>query len=114
MTVGLLAGWLTVAVSISVPDVGRALLGRGPSDAVWHSLWMALIPATGLAFVFANYVSRNFWYFIALGWGLLGIVVNNWSRLGTHALAIAAAIVGLYILFRRIRFGARGSYPAKP
>lgn len=114
MTIGLLAGWLTVAVSISVPDVGRALLGRGPSDAVWHSLWMALIPATGLAFVFANYVSRNFWYFIALGWGLLGIVVNNWSRLGTHALAIAAAIVGLYILFRRIRFGARGSYPAKP
>lgn len=114
LTTGLLAGWLTVAVSISVPDVGRLLLGREPTDAVWQSLWMALIPATVLAIVFANYVSRSGWYFVALGWGILGIVVNNWTRLGTHALAIAAAIVGAYILFRRIRFGARGSYPAKP
>lgn len=113
LTVGLFAGWLTVAVSISVPDVGRWVLERGVSDAVWQSLWMALIPAAALAFVFANYISRNGWYFIALGWGLLGIVVNNWARLGTHALAIAAAIIGLYILFRRMRFGARGSYPAK-
>jgi len=114
ITVGMLAGWLTVAVSISVPDVGRWLLGRGPTDGVWQSLWMALVPATVLAIIFANYVSRSGWYFVALGWGVLGIVVNNWSRLGTHALAIAAAIVGAYILFRRIRFGARGSYPAKP
>ncbi|MEL7108368.1 MAG: hypothetical protein AAGL99_03800 [Pseudomonadota bacterium] len=114
LTVGLFAGWLTVAVSISVPDVGRELLGRGPSDAVWQSLWMTLIPAALLATVFANYVSRNGWYFVALGWGLFGIVINNWTRLGTHALGIAATIVGLYILFRRIRFGASGSYPAKP
>nr|WP_070960417.1 hypothetical protein [Hyphomonas sp. Mor2] len=114
VTVGMLAGWLTVAVSISVPDVGRWLLGRGPSDAVWQSLWMTLVPAVILATVFANHVSRSGWYFVALGWGLLGIVVNNWTRLETHALAIAAAIVGVYILFRRIRFGASGSYPAKP
>ncbi|MEM7458709.1 MAG: hypothetical protein AAF331_04520 [Pseudomonadota bacterium] len=113
LTVGLFAGWLTVAVSISVPDVGRWVLGRGPSDYVWHSLWMTLIPATVLAFAFANYVSRNGWYFVALGWGLLGIIVNNWARLGTHALAIATACVGFYILLRRMRFGARGSYPDK-
>ncbi len=113
LTVGLFAGWLTVAISISVPDVGRWVLGRGVTDAVWQSLWMTLIPAAGLAFVFANYVSRNGWYFVALAWGLTGVVVNNWARIGTHGIAIAAAIVGLYILFRRIRFGARGSYPAK-
>lgn len=113
LTVGLFAGWLTVAVSISVPDLGRWLLGRGVSDAAWQSLWMALVPASLLAFVFANYVSRNGWYFVALAWGLFGVVVNNWARLGTHALAIAAAVIGLYILLRRIRFGARGSYPAK-
>ncbi|MEL6726602.1 MAG: hypothetical protein AAFU81_00960 [Pseudomonadota bacterium] len=113
LTVGLFAGWLTVAISISVPDLGRWLLGRGVTDAVWQSLWMTLIPAACLAFVFANYVSRNGWYFVALAWGLTGIVINNWTRTGTQALAIAAAIVGLYILFRRIRFGARGSYPAK-
>jgi len=113
LTVGLFAGWLTVAVSISVPDLGRWMLERGPSDSVWQSLWMTLIPASALAFVFANYVSRNGWYFVALAWGLLGIVVNNWTRLGTHALAIATVCVGLYILLRRLRFGARGSYPAK-
>lgn len=113
-TVGLLAGWLTVAVSISLPDLVRDLLGRGPSDAPWQSLWLTLVPAVILAIVFANYVSRSGWYFVALGWGILGIVVNNWARLGTHALAIAAALVGAYILFRRMRFGARGSYPAKP
>ncbi len=114
LTVGLLAGWLTVAVSISVPDVGRMLLDRGTTDNVWQSLWMALVPATLLAYVFANHVSRSGWYFVALGWGLLGIVVNNWDRLGTHWLAIVAAFIGFNILYRRMRFGARGSYPAKP
>ncbi|MEL6860836.1 MAG: hypothetical protein AAGL11_03290 [Pseudomonadota bacterium] len=114
LTVGLLAGWLTVAVSISVPDVGRMLLDRGTSDSVWQSLWMALVPATGLAYIFANYISRNGWYFVALGWGLTGIVMNNWDRLGTHWLAVVAAILGVNILYRRMRLGARGSYPAKP
>jgi len=113
LTVGLFAGWLTIAVSISVPDLGRFLLNREPSDAVWQSLWMTLVPATLMALVFANFVSRNGWYFVALGWGLIGIVANNWGRTGTHWLAIATAIIGAYILFRRMRFGARGSYPAK-
>lgn len=113
LTVGLFAGWLTVAVSISVPELGRWMFGQGASDAVWQSLWLALVPAALMAFVFANFVSRNGWYFVALGWGLLGIVTNNWMRLETHALAIAATLIGLYILLRRIRFGARGSYPAK-
>ncbi|MFN3213793.1 MAG: hypothetical protein ACE37M_11860 [Henriciella sp.] len=113
LTTGLYAGWLTVAVSISVPDLGRWLLAHGVTDAVWQSLWMALVPAVVMAFVFANYISRNFWYFVALGWGLLGIVVNNWTRTGTGWLAIITAVVALYVLFRRIRFGARGSYPDK-
>ena len=113
VTIGFFAGWLTVAISISVPDVGRWLLGRGPSDAVWQSLWMTLVPAIIMALVFANYISRNGWYFVALGWGLTGIIVNNWLRLEIHALAIATAVIGLYLLFRRLRFGARGRYPAK-
>ena len=48
VTVGLLAGWLTVAVSISVPDFGRWVLDRGPSDAVWQSFWMTFVPAVAL------------------------------------------------------------------
>ena len=114
LTVGLFSGWLTVALSISLPEIVRFVLQRGASDAVWQSLWLALAPATALALVYANFVSRNGWFFVALGWGLLGIFTNNWVRLETHALAIATAVVGAYILVRRSRFGARGSYPAKP
>ena len=114
LTVGLFAGWLTVAVSISVPDLGRWLLGRAPSDYVWHSLWMTLIPASIMAYVFASHVSRNGWYFVALAWGLLGVAVNNWLRLETHALAIATIVIGSFVVSRRMRFGARGSYPDTP
>ena len=113
LTVGLFAGWLTVAVSISVPDLGRWILSRGPTDAVWQSLWMTLVPAIVLVTVFANRISRNLWYFVAVGWGLFGIVMNNWARAGTQWLAIISAVIALYILFRRLRFGARGSYPDK-
>lgn len=113
LTVGLFAGWLTVAVSISVPDFGRWILARGPTDAVWQSLWMTLVPAIVLAALFANRVSRNLWYFVAVGWGLFGVVMNNWARTGTQWLAIVTAVIALYVLFRRLRFGARGSYPDK-
>ncbi|MEO1661352.1 MAG: hypothetical protein AAFR51_10220 [Pseudomonadota bacterium] len=111
ITTGLFAGWLTVAVSISVPDVARAALDRGVTDAVWQSLWLTLIPVAALAYVFASHVSRSIWFVVALGWGLLGIIINNWTRTEMHALAIAATLVGLYILQRRIRYGASGSYP---
>ena len=109
LLVGLLAGWLAVAVSISVPDVVRTLLGRGPSDHVWHSLWLALVPAAGLAWLFASRVSRSVWFFVALSWGLVGIMANNWWRTETHALAIAAFVLGWIINGRRLRYGASGA-----
>lgn len=108
--VGLLAGWLSVAISISLPDVTRWALDRGVSDRVWQSLWLTLIPAGLLAWAFASRVSKSLWYFAALSWGLLGVILNNWDRTGTHALAIAATVVGLWILRRRLRFGARGTF----
>lgn len=113
LTIGLFAGWISIAVSISVPDLVRGILGRGASDFVWQSLWLALVPALVLAWLFASRVSRNFWYFVALAWGLTGIIVNNWFRLETHALALAVTALGAYALFRRVRFGAKGSQAAK-
>ncbi len=106
---GLLAGWLSVAVSISVPDLVRELLGRAPTDYVWHSLWMALVPAGLLAWIFASRISRSLWYFAAAGWGLLGVFSSNWWRTETHGLAIATVIVTILILSRRLRYGASGS-----
>lgn len=107
---GLLSGWLTVAVSISVPGLVRALCGMAPTDAVWISLWSALIPAGLLTWLYANRVSAGLWFFVALGWGLAGIAVNNWVRLGTHWLAIMTVIVGLYVLWRRLAHGARPAF----
>jgi len=103
--VGLLAGWLSVAVSISVPEVMRDVLGRGPTDHPWHSLWATLIPAAVLAFIFARYVSASLWYFVALSWGLLGLLANNWARTEMHFLAIAVGVVGLLVLRLRLQMG---------
>ncbi len=107
--VGLLAGWLVITFATSLPEFGRSLLGRGVTDAVWHSLWLALIPIAALAWLFASKVSRNVWFFTALGWGLLGIAANNWLASETHGLAIAAIIVAWIVLGRRLRYGASGS-----
>lgn len=109
LVVGLMAGWLSVAVSISLPDVARWLLGRGVSDAIWQSLWLALVPAAGLAWIFSSRVSHSLWYFAALGWGLVGIISNNWLRTETHALAIAAFVIGWIVIGRRLRYGASGA-----
>ena len=106
---GLLAGWSSVAVSISVPRIVRMTAGLEATDQVWLSLWCALIPAGLMAWAFAARVSRSLWFFAALGWGLSGIVVNNWTRTGLHGLAIMTAVFGLYVLWRRLRDGARSA-----
>lgn len=106
LVVGLLAGWLSVAVSISGPEVMRDVLGRGPTDAPWQSLWAALVPAAVLAALFAHYVSASLWYFVALSWGLIGLIANNWWRTELHFLAIAVGVVGLLVLRVRLKMGA--------
>lgn len=110
-TVGLLAGWLTVAVGISLPPALRETLGLGASDRVWLSLWTVLVPATLLAGIYARFVSRGLFYYIALGWGLTGIVLNTWSRIELHALGIATTVIILLIVGQRARRTAIGSGP---
>ncbi|RIJ30677.1 hypothetical protein [Henriciella mobilis] len=104
---GLLSGWAAVAISISIPRVARLLLGLAPTDHVWISLWLALVPAALLAWVFATRISRSLWFFVALAWGLSGIALNNWERTGLHGLAIMTTLVGLYVIWRRLAYGAR-------
>ena len=99
LVVGLLAGWLSVAVSISAPEVLRDALARGATDNPWQSLWTALIVAAILALVFAWYISASLWFFVALIWGLSGIIANNWFRTEMHFLAIMTAVIG-YLIFR--------------
>lgn len=109
--VGLLAGWLTVAVGISLPPAVRETLGLGATDRVWLSLWTVLVPATILASLYARFISRGLFYYVALGWGLIGIATNTWSRVELHALGIATIVIILIIVWQRARKAAIGSGP---
>lgn len=109
-TAGLLSGWLAVAVSISLPRLVREVRGLGATDQVWVSLWITLIAAGLLAWLYRTHVSRGWWFYIALGWGLTGVVINNWMRLELHWLAFIAACVGAYIIGSRIVSGARPAF----
>lgn len=111
LLVGLLSGWLTVAVGISLPPVLRALMDFQPTDHVWLSFWTVMLPAAGLAVGFSQFVSRSLWYFVALVWGLSGIVVNTWFRLELHALSIAGTAMIILILFIRGRYPSRTTRP---
>jgi len=109
MTVGLLTGWMVVNLALSLPPLGRWMFGLGYSEAVWMSLWVALVPLIGIAWLFASKVSRSLWFFVALGWGLIALALHNWYIVELHGLAIAALIVGWIVIGRRIRYGASGS-----
>lgn len=106
---GLLAGWISVAIAISLPLTLRTLSALGASDYPWLMLWLTLTAAIIAAYAFARWISRSFWFFAALGWGLIGIVLNNWYVTGMHWLAIVTGIMTLIILYYRLKNGASGA-----
>ena len=113
MATGLLAGWILVAIGISVPLLIRSFLPYGPTDFPWQMLWSSLGTVAFGAWMFARYVSRSLWFFAALAWGLLGVVANNWTVTGMGWLAIMTGIAGILILSLRLLRGADGTtYPA--
>ena len=106
---GLLSGWITTAISISIPEAVAHAFGHGASDYVWRYLWLTLASASLLAFAFTRWISRSMWYFVGLGWGILGIAANNLQRLDMPLLGYIAIAAGAVILYRRIAKGARGA-----
>ena len=106
---GMLSGWITTAVTISVPDVVREVLGHHASDFVWPYLWLTLAVGAALAFVFARYISQSLWYFVGLGWGIAGIAANTMTRLDMPLLGYIAAAFGLVLLYARLTRGADGA-----
>ncbi len=106
---GLLSGWITTAVSISIPDAIRELLGHHASDYVWRYLWLTFGCAALMAFAFTRWVSRSLWFFVGLGWGIAGIAANNLLRLDMPLLGYMAIFLGGLILYRRLVKGARGA-----
>ena len=105
----MLSGWITVAIAISIPLTLRAFTDIGATDIPWQMLWITLATASIAAWMFARYISRSWWYFIALGWGVLGIILNNWQVTDMHWLAITSALVLTIVICLRLFRGADGS-----
>lgn len=106
---GLLAGWASVAVSISVPRAGRELLGQGPTDSEWVAFLSVIAAVTLLAIMFKRYISQSLWFFAAAGWGLLGILLNNFLRTGYGYFGWITGAFALWLIFSRLRNGANGA-----
>ncbi|MEQ9505972.1 MAG: hypothetical protein RLO80_06845 [Hyphomonas sp.] len=99
---GLLAGWASVAVAISVPLTIRSFTGLGPTDFPWPMFWTTFAFAALAAWIFTARISRSLWFFAALGWGLVGIVLNNWLRTEMHWIALVAGAGTATILLLRV------------
>lgn len=110
-TSGLLAGWVPVAIAISIPLTIRSLTWLGPSDFPWPMFWTTILTAGALAWLFTARISKALWYFVATGWGLLGIAFHNWLETGMHLIGHFAAGCLIILLILRL---TRGAKPAKP
>lgn len=99
---GLLAGWISVAAAISVPLTIRTFTGLAPTDFPWLMFCLTFAVACLASWLFATRVSRSLWFFAALGWGFLGVVLNNWLRTDMHLIAGMAALGTATILFLRV------------
>ena len=108
---GLLAGWATVAMAISLPRLARESFGQGPTDVEWFSIWTVVAFVSAAAWIFRIRVSQTLWFHAALGWGLVGVIVNNWTRTGFGYFGWIAMATGLWIIYRRFSRGARGARP---
>ena len=109
---GLLAGWISVAAAISVPLTLRTFTGLAPTDYPWPMFWITFAVACAAAWIFTARISRSLWFFAALGWGFLGVVLNNWLRTEMHFIAIAAAIGTATILLLRVTRAPKRTKPA--
>lgn len=109
MATGLLSGWITVAIAISIPLTIRHFTTLGATDYPWQMLWATLVPAALAAWAFACFVSRSPWFFVSLAWGLVGILLNNLTVTGMTWLAIATGALTILILYLRLTRGALGA-----
>lgn len=96
--IGIYAGWLTAASSVSI---GLVLAGYGYTTqdiAAYVSLSIALIIAVAMQKACPNSLS----YPIAVIWALVGIVISNLEPLNTSVVALCAVGIG-YLLIGLIK-----------
>ncbi len=94
---GLFAGWMSVAVAISLPGLIRQIAGLAPTDAVWPLISLVLLTAILAAWAARRWITSSPWFVAALVWGLCGLVINNWTLTQLHLPALAAALAAMII-----------------
>lgn len=107
---GLLAGWSSVALAVTVPELLRRWQGLGPTDAPWPMVGVSLAILAGLSAVFASFTSRSLWYFAALAWGVAALIIANWWTSDLTVIALAYGAGGAVILWRRLGHAAPGAH----
>ena len=106
---GLLSGWAVVAMAISVPRAMRYSLNQGPTDSEWIAFWSVLLTISIASWAYKDHISRTYWYYWAAGWGLLGILVNNWLRTGFGYFGWITLFFGTWLIYRRLTTIAYGA-----
>ena len=106
---GLLSGWIGAAVTISITDAAREILGHHASDFVWPYLWLTFAVGALITYVFTRQFSRSLWYFAGFGWGVAGIAANTLIRLDMPLLGYASIAFGIIVLYARLTRGADGA-----
>jgi len=106
---GLLSGWATVAVAISVPLAWRYIFNQGPTDSEWLAFWSVLLTISIATWVYKDHISRTYWYYWAAAWGLLGILLNNWLRTGFGYFGWITLFFGVWLIYRRLTTVAYGA-----
>ncbi|MCI4644088.1 MAG: hypothetical protein MRY64_04835 [Hyphomonadaceae bacterium] len=109
LTTGLICGWLALTVTLGLMAALRAMFGLGQTDAPWQMLLLTLILFAGLVWLCFHRVTRSPYLILALLWGLAGIVANLWWQAGLNAPAVIVGIFSLWLIRRRLRFGASGA-----
>jgi hypothetical protein len=102
-----------VAAAISIPLTVRSLTTIGASDHPWPMVWTALLTAGALGVLYTRFISPALWFFVAAGWGILGIAMHNWLETGMHLTGHVAATWLVLLLAWRLTRGANLSRLAR-
>lgn len=109
ITTGLLAGWTSLSLIWFYVGGVRFLLKLAPTDAVWPFVLLTLTAILAWALICFARLTRSPYFVFALSWGFLGMGANLWWTTGLHVPAIFTGIFAIWLIQRRLRFGASGA-----
>ena len=102
---GLYAGWLTAASSVSIGLMGAGYGVLGGNQVLWA--WLALMIAWVIAFAMQTLLRRVPEYGLAVAWALVAVAVRNAGESTALTLAAGAAAAGIaYYALRNWRDAA--------